>query len=875
MFFSHTQIWRLFSLLFLLTLGIVILLNNLSGVEAQTSQPAQLNASAMVQIAALQSEKLSRSPTQHQIDSQLLDKLKKYHEQPITQSASTSKLGAEIDQDGRVLVDIQAKVTDGLLEKIERSGGKIINSFAEYNSIRALIPLTQVEVLASLDDINFIQPAVKPKKSVGAVTSEGDLTHRAAQARSTFGVNGTGVKVGVLSDSYNCLGGATTDIINGDLPSNGVTVLEEKNNLAADGSCSGATDEGRAMLQIIHDLAPGARLYFATSGGGPANFANNIRQLRAAGCDVIVDDIEFPNEPVFQDGIITQAVNLVVADGASYFSASTNSGNFDHQTSGVWEGNFVDSGISFSALNKGVYHNFGSSPVNQIISGSRSMSPDRVDLFWSDPLGASSNDYDLYVFDSNNRLIARSENFQTGSQDPYEYVDGVPVNSLVAVVLSTGQPRYLHLEVGRLGLATSTNGRTKGHVAAARALAVAAVDVRTTSPFPSPFTGGSNNPVEDFSSDGPRRIFYNADGTPITPGNLLSTGGLVRQKPDIAAADGVVTTFASTDLNPFFGTSAAAPHAAAIAALLKSFKPSLNATQIRTALTSTALDIETPGVDRDSGSGLVMASEALQFVQVPPPILKVSGDFNSDGQSDLVLRNQATGQNKIWLMNGTTLASEVFTTTLAGSNWQIVGTGDFNSDGQPDLVWRNQTTGQNTIWLMNGTTLVGAVDITPLAGSSWQVGGTGDFNGDGKSDIVWHNQATGQNTIWLMNGTTLAGSVDITPLAGATWQIGGAGDFNGDAKPDLVWHNQATGQNTIWLMNGTTLAGSVDITPLAGATWQIGGTGDFNGDSKSDIAWHNQATGQNTIWLMNGITLAASVNTTTASNLNWQIRGPR
>jgi hypothetical protein len=97
---------------------------------------------------------------------------------------------------------------------------------------------------------------------------------------------------------------------------------------------------------------------------------------------------------------------------------STNSGNFDHRTSGVWEGNFVNSGISFSALNKGVYHNFGSSAVNQIIPGATSQSSDRVDLSWSDPLGASSNDYDLYVFDSNNTLIARSENFQTGSQDP-------------------------------------------------------------------------------------------------------------------------------------------------------------------------------------------------------------------------------------------------------------------------------------------------------------------------------------------------------------------------------------------------------------------------------------------------------------------------
>ncbi len=878
----------------MLSLGIVLLLGNLSKVEAEPPHfLTPLSQNGMAQIAVLQKEKLSRSPVQRQIDSQLLYELKKYRGQAIAQGVPSLETGVEIDQDGRTLVDIQARVTDRLLEHIEHSGGKIINSFAEYNSIRAVIPMSQVEVLASLDDINFIKPALVAKTSAGIVTSVGDVTHRAAQARSKFGVNGTGVKVGVISNSYNCLGGAPTDTINGDLPSNGVTVLQEQNSSAALGSCSGADDEGRAMLQIIHDLAPGASLYFATGQGGASNFANNVRRLYAAGCNIIVDDLSYARESPFQDAsdstftdpssiAVAQAVNEVVAKGAIYFSAAGNEGNFDHRTSSTWEGNFVNSGIAVTGLDKGgAYHNFGSSPVNQIIPGADSNNnPDQVNLFWSDPLGASANDYDLYVFAPDGTLYNASTNIQNGFQDPYEALINVPVNSLIAVVLSNGQPRYLHLDVGDLGLNTSTTGNIRGHPAAARAFAVGAVDVKTTSPFPSPFTGGSANPVRDSSSDGPRRIFYNSDGTPITPGNLLSTGGLVRQKPDIAAATGVSTTLpSSTYLDTFYGTSAAAPHAAAIAALLKSFNPSLNSTQIRAALTSTALDIEAPGVDRDSGWGIVMADNALQFVQVPPPIVKVPGDFNSDGQSDLVWRNPVTGQNSIWLMNGTTLALEVLTTPLAGSTWLLGGTGDFNGDTQPDLVLHNQSTGQNTIWLMNGTTLVGAVNTTPLAGSTWLLGGTGDFNGDAKPDLVWHNQATGQNTIWLMNATTLAGSVDTTPLAGSTWLLGGTGDFNGDTQPDLVWHNQATGQNTIWLMNGTTLAGSVDTTPLAGSSWLLGGTGDFNGDTKSDLVWHNQATGQNTIWLMNGTTLAGSVNTNTSTptvtDLNWQIRGPR
>ena len=136
-----------------------------------------------------------------------------------------------------------------------------------------------------------------------------------------------------------------------------------------------------------------------------------------------------------------------------------------------------------------------------------------------------------------------------------------------------------------------------------------------TGPFPGPFNSG--NLSELFSSDGPRRVFFNPNGTPITPGNFLfgTNGGAVRQKPDITAADG--TASAVSGFNPFFGTSAAAPHAAAIAALLKSagtFTPA----QIRTALTSSAIDIEAAGIDRDTGSGIIMAFQSLQAIGATP-----------------------------------------------------------------------------------------------------------------------------------------------------------------------------------------------------------------------------------------------------------------
>ena len=114
--------------------------------------------------------------------------------------------------------------------------------------------------------------------------------------------------------------------------------------------------------------------------------------------------------------------------------------------------------------------------------------------------------------------------------------------------------------------------------------------------------------VETFSSDGPRRMFFAADGTPYTPGNVSSSGGVVREQPKLAGADGVST--AAPGFNPFYGTSAAAPHAAAIAALLLE-AADLTPSGMEQVLAATALDIEDPGMDRDSGYGIVNALAAV------------------------------------------------------------------------------------------------------------------------------------------------------------------------------------------------------------------------------------------------------------------------
>jgi hypothetical protein len=149
--------------------------------------------------------------------------------------------------------------------------------------------------------------------------------------------------------------------------------------------------------------------------------------------------------------------------------------------------------------------------------------------------------------------------------------------------------------------------------------------------------------------------------------------------------------------------------------------------------------------------------------------------------------------------------------------------GDFNGDGKPDIVWRNYATGQNALWLMNGTSYSATVDLQGLTNLNYRIEGVGDFNGDGKPDILWRNYSTGQNAVWLMNGTVFLSIVDLPGLSNVNYRFDAVSDFNGDGKPDIVLRNYATGQNAIWIMNGTALSSIVDLPGLTTLSWEIAG----------------------------------------------------
>ena len=604
-------------LLFVISLVLFLLTTNLSlasitpeqaeesaavASQADLSSAFGLSAAAMDnfmrQVDILHEEKRNWTPVQEKINAAIIHTLHSIVLKDTPAGLPMLEKSVNLTESNEILVDIKAEVTADLLAFIEAQGGTIVNSFPQYNAIRAQIPITAVETIAAQSGVRFIDRAQEYilHKST---TTEGDVAHSAPTVRAT-GHTGAGVKIGVISDSVDYLANLQAT---GDLPDT-VTVLQD---------APGNTGEGTAMLEIVYDLAPAASLYFATASGGMANLANNIIALKDAGCKVIVDDVLYYAESPFQDDVVSQAVTTVSNAGVFYFSSAANNGNTHSSTSGTYEGDYNE----YVDARGYHWHIFSGTDIkNTITSGTKV-----ITLQWSDPLGASANDYDLYLYNSSGTLTNATVNRQNGTQDPFEQISSsANLNGYkIAIVKWSGEARFLHLNASRGALTYSTNGATKGHATVDEAFGVAAVSAsgRTTA-----FTGAEA--VETFSSDGPRRIFYNPDGSAITPGNLLASGGRVRQKPDITAADCVATSWPGH--TSFCGTSAAAPHAAAIAGLLVSAKPAITSTEMFAALTSTALP--SPAIWNDySGLGIIMASKAYDWLHIgsrlgcPPSML--------------------------------------------------------------------------------------------------------------------------------------------------------------------------------------------------------------------------------------------------------------
>jgi hypothetical protein len=145
-----------------------------------------------------------------------------------------------------------------------------------------------------------------------------------------------------------------------------------------------------------------------------------------------------------------------------------------------------------------------------------------------------------------------------------------------------------------------------------------------------------------------------------------------------------------------------------------------------------------------------------------------TGDFNNDGHPDLLWRNVSTGMLVVWYMNDVTMTgfAVLNPSTVSDLNWAIVGTGDFNGDGNTDILWQNNASGALIVWYMNGVNRIAfaALDPNGVSDTNWKVRAVGDYNGDGKPDIVWQYTPTGDILVWFMNGVIRTGFSFTNPM---------------------------------------------------------------------------------------------------------------
>ena len=281
--------------------------------------------------------------------------------------------------------------------------------------------------------------------------------------------------------------------------------------------------------------------------------------------------------------------------------------------------------------------------------------------------------------------------------------------------------------------------------------------------------------------------------------------------------------------------------------------------------------IGTPGTasfQMTDGSGHTVAPsiDPFFFTYQAVPTAPAPSDFNGDGTSDVLWRNDS-GDINTWLLNNGQVAGGTAPGVVSGA-WQFAGAGDLDGNGTSDVVWQNTTTGEVDSWLITNGQLTGGAAIG-IASNAWTPLGTGNFNNDSVSDLLWRN-ANGEVDTWLMNNGHQSGGTALG-FVSSDWQFSGIGDFNGDGTSDAVWHNATTGEVDIWLITNDHLTDDTAIG-FASSAWQSLGAGDFNADGVSDILWRNTNTGEVDTWLMNNGHLVGGAALGSVSSA-WQFAG--
>ena len=529
----------------------------------------------------------------------------------------------------------------------------------------------------------------------GASPQQARLAVNAANLQYT----GAGVTVGIMSDSFarapGGMNNVTADQQHGLLPGN-VSILKDYTG----SDTSEETDEGRAMAQIVHDIAPGANVDFYSAANSEQDFANGILALAAAGAKVICDDVSYFDEPFFQTDVIANAIQTVEQQGVIFVTCATNFGSEGYQSTWNPIASTVYDGVTLTDT-----QNFGGSPVQAVTIGSSAGATPFI-LEWNQPYGTvSSNTANLALVafengsyvgtfgasEAGNPFIAL--NLPVGTyQFAVENLSGPSHNPglIEDLLFANGSEPYV-------SLGGANSGTVVGHHMSPYAITVGAVNSANT-----PGNGGSLQNEYYSSSGAGTQLWFNYDGTPVAGGPLAFNPVAVSGIDDISTS--------VTGLTDFFGTSAATPSVAAIVADMLQANPSLTEPQVKAMLQASATAFGNSGV---AGSGLVNAALAVQAAEaasVKITVQNMSVAYNQSVALSSIFSVSGNGisQYQVWFSwpqmgepafgsvtnNGTPIALDQPVVVSSLSGLQFIGAATPGTDH----LWLSAYAGQWTPW---------------------------------------------------------------------------------------------------------------------------------------------------------------------------------
>ena len=733
-----------------------------------------------------------------------------------------------------VLVDVIAKGDPQALKAaLTNLGMRNIAVFS--NDVGGWLPVSQLANASALAEMHFARAAM-PRTRSSAVATQGDFATMSALTRTNYpGLDGNGVTVGVLSSSFNCFAqyagstvpasgyngyapfGFTATYQDDVVPSSGqplttaampqsVTLLEE-----ADCMQYGApeqlpfTDEGRAIMQIVHAVAPAANLAFHTAVDSEADFATGIQQLAASpvNAKVIDDDVGYPDEPFFQDGLIAQAVNTVAAQGVTYFSSAANEGTNSYEnTTPVFSIAGTGSQSNEKLLN---FDASGQTASVTLPLSIPKLAPGEFIFLivqWDQPFvtgapksGGATGSLDICVQGNTADVVTDNNSFpnsvtctggSTVGQDPVQMlIIGSPASATaltaaesvtitIGLVNGTVAPGRVKFVLGDDGAGATINSQfatnsptLQGHPGAAGAAAVGAAFY-----FNTPQCGATSPTLEAFSSTGGDPILFDVTGTRLaTP--------VVRNKPDFVGPDGVNNTMLGAPLSDeadttlvnavnatsisgckdnesfpsFSGTSAAAPHAAGAAALMLQASPNMTPATVIANLQNTAVAMNNPGnttYNFAAGHGFLDINAAFALFPVQVVSATVSPSVVIPGQTSTLTW---TGSN----VSGCT-ASGGWSGAQANSGSQSVTAGAVGTQ-----TYTLSCTGTNG-------TVTSTANLIVVDQSSSGSGGSGSSgSGSGSSGSTGTTGTTGTTTATTnphnpFGGAKHSGALDFSTL---------------------------------------------------------------------------------------------------------------